>query len=263
VNDCYKILGVSSDASAAEIKRAYRKKAKKLHPDMYGDDAEQFHILFTAYEVLSDIQKRSMFDMASAVRSRYEKGNKNETSFNYRAWLSERTDEESRCKLLFWDLMHHREDDAVVEFKKLNTEILGFKLSLWFTREDFMDYGFILAEELTFRREYYDALLLLEQIIVMEQSYAYFKHFFPEVQSLARDILRRHIEGTVHDELAIDAWERSLDLGFTTKDNAFFLVKMAEVYVRLGDKSTARVCIDEATRLDARLHIPAYIKRAL
>lgn len=263
MNDCYKILEVSPNASAAEIKRAYRRKAKELHPDMSGEDAKQFHVLYTAYEVLSDVHKRSMFDMAAAVSQRYEKGNKSEESFNYRAWLSARTDEESRCKLLFWDLMHHREDDAVSEFKKLNTELASFKLSTWFTREDFMDYGFILAEELSFRAEYYDAIILLQQIIVMEQDYAYFKHFFPEVRSLTRDILRKHIEGNIHDELAIDAWELALDLGFGTKDNAFFLLKMALAYVRMGDRTIAKVCCDEAIRLDFKLHIPAYLKRVL
>ena len=42
---------------------------------------------------------------------------------------------------------------------------------------DFMDYGYILAEELVIRGEYYDAFLLLEQIIKMEYSYQYFYIF--------------------------------------------------------------------------------------
>ena len=45
-----------------------------------------------------------------------------------------------------------------------------FSLKKWFTREDFMDYGYILAEELVIRGEYYDAFILLEQIIKMEYS---------------------------------------------------------------------------------------------
>ncbi|MBQ0166571.1 MAG: J domain-containing protein [Treponema sp.] len=268
MEDYYRILGVQPTASAAEIKRAYRKKAKLLHPDVAGSDnsveaEEQFRLLQKAYEILSDMHQRSMFDESFAVHSRYEAGRRSENTFNYRAWLAARTDEESRCKLIFFDLMHDREDDAVVLFKKMNTEVAGFSLSHWFTREDFMDYGFILSEELVLRAEYYDAILLLEQIIKMERSYAYFKHFFPEVMSLARDVLRRQLAGSVPDELALDAWERALELGFEKKDEACFLLKMAETYDRMGDSRTARICLQEAVRLDRSMHVPRALKGML
>lgn len=263
MEDYYKILGISSSATAAEIKRAYRKKAKELHPDLSHNETESeaFRSLVVAYKVLSDLHQRSLFDANYAMRSRYSKGRRNEDFFNYRAWLLERKDQESMCKLIFWDLMHNREDDAVAEFKKMNTEIAGFKLSNWFTREDFMDYGFILAEELVFRAEYYDAFLLLEQIIHMEFSFSYFKHFFPEVQALVKDILRRHIETSVNDELAIDAWERALDLRLGKKEDGYYLLKMAEAYNRLGDSYTAQICLKEAIKLDNTLHISEILRR--
>lgn len=64
--DYYEVLGISRDASADEIKRAYRSGALKLHPDNYkGDKAEaeqKFKELSEAYEVLSEPQKRQMYD---------------------------------------------------------------------------------------------------------------------------------------------------------------------------------------------------------
>ena len=125
----------------------------------------------------------------------------------------------------------------------------AFRLSRWFTREDFMDYGFILAEELVLRQEYYDAVILLDQIIRMEYSFNYFKVFFPEVKSLARHILKNNIENAVNDELAIDAWERALELNFGKTDDVYFLQKMADAYERIGDSTTARVCREESMRL--------------
>ena len=63
--DLYDVLGVSPDASAQEIKSAYRALAKQYHPDLNPDDAaaeEKFKQVSTAYEVLSDDEKRSAYD---------------------------------------------------------------------------------------------------------------------------------------------------------------------------------------------------------
>jgi len=63
--DYYEILGISKGASAAEIKKAYRKKAIQYHPDKNPDDKdaeEMFKKAAEAYEVLSDENKRARYD---------------------------------------------------------------------------------------------------------------------------------------------------------------------------------------------------------
>lgn len=63
--DYYEVLGVKRDASAEDIKRSYRKLARKYHPDVNPGDKsaeEKFKELNEAYEVLSDAEKRKKYD---------------------------------------------------------------------------------------------------------------------------------------------------------------------------------------------------------
>lgn len=85
--DYYQVLGVPKDAPAKDIKSAYRKLARKLHPDANPNDPkgaeEKFKELQEAYEVLSDAEKRKKYD---ALGSNWQQAERQaETQRRYRS----------------------------------------------------------------------------------------------------------------------------------------------------------------------------------
>jgi molecular chaperone DnaJ len=77
MSDYYKILGVGKKASLSDIKKAYRKLARKYHPDLNPGDKEsekKFKNITEAYETLKDPEKRKQYDMFGTVGGNYRTG---------------------------------------------------------------------------------------------------------------------------------------------------------------------------------------------
>jgi DnaJ-class molecular chaperone len=111
MKDPYDVLGLRRTAPADEIKRAYRKLAKKLHPDMNPGDKrieQQFKELTGAYEILSDPVKRGRFDRGEIDASGAERGFRSGSSRGGGARSGGFADDDIFVDDLFADLMRAR-----------------------------------------------------------------------------------------------------------------------------------------------------------
>jgi curved DNA-binding protein CbpA len=215
VENYYSVLGIKPDASATEIKRAFRERAKRLHPDIAGQEASAgMRKLLAAYEILSDRDRRDAYDRA------YSRFVSSQT-FDYRAFLHEHLDEPANAaKLIFFESLHLGEEDALRIWWDVGG--LAFPLDRYLEREDWMDCAFLLAEDLDKRGWSYEAFVLLAALIREERRLPYFRHFTEEVERFLKEIVRLRLRAVVDGETWIDCLQTLLELGFPAKDRAYW-----------------------------------------
>jgi len=248
----YELLGVGRNASAGEIKKAFREKAKRLHPDIAGTSAEgEMRKLLTAYQTLSSEERRWEYDRAY---SRFvsglaaDKAAAASPSFDYRAWLHEQGDDPaSQAKLLFFELLHLEEDEAIALWRKNGG--INFPMEKYLHRDDWLDCCFILAEELDRRQHSYEAFRLLVVVIREERRLPYFRHFTVEVEKFVREIVRLRLRAQVDEETWIECLETLLALGFPTRDNSYWMRLLAKTLSDLGDNAAAQQILREAKKI--------------
>ena len=210
MNTYYELLGVERGASTEEIKRVFRERAKRLHPDVAGSgDGEAMRKLLTAYEVLSNPQRRFEYDRVYARFTR-------KTGFDYRTWLHEQDNPASQAKLVFFELLHLEEDEAV-RIWQLNGG-LDFPMEDYLDREDWMDCLFILAEELDRRGSVYEAFRLLAAILGEERQRPYFKHFAQDIENYIKSLVRHRLKPHVDEDTWLECLETLMGLGFPARD---------------------------------------------
>lgn len=119
--DYYQLLGIPSNASFAEIKAAYRKQAKKYHPDVNkSPNAQyQFVLLTTAYQTLIDSHKRTAYDNSKQQKA-------STASFQtYQEWAqAKKAQAEWEAKMRYYEFLKKREAFRQSKY---------YKLAIWIT----------------------------------------------------------------------------------------------------------------------------------
>ena len=221
----YDLLGINKNASAAEIKKAFREKAKQFHPDIAGtSNDEAMRRLIGVYEVLSNPERRFEYDKAY---QRFEKT----SGFNYRAWLNEQDDPVSQSKLIFFELLHLEEEQAIALWRKNGGH--NFLMEKYMDREDWMDCQYILAEELDKRGFSFDAFKLMSAVLAQERAKPYFKLFTIEIENYLKTLVKFRLMPQVDNETWIDCMETMINLGFSAKDEKRYRRSIADTLEKL------------------------------
>jgi len=255
MSNYYELLEVAESASTQEIKKAFRERAKKLHPDISGKSGgEEMRKLLAAYKTLTDRNRRFEYDRAYArFAEKYR--------FDYRTFLRERTDPESRSKLIFFELLHMEEDAALAIWEAQGG--LDFPLEKYMDREDWMDCSFILAEELSARNRHYEAFMLLVRVIKEERRQPYFKHFMEEVEKFLKELVRLHLRPALDDETYLECMGELVNLGFSPRYEAGIFRSIAETLFRLGEYDSAGIALKEALKRNPALPNTVRLKQKL
>ncbi|GMO26419.1 MAG: DnaJ domain-containing protein [Termitinemataceae bacterium] len=239
----YSILGVNEGASAAEIKKAFREKAKRLHPDIAGQDAhEEMRKLLSAYEILSDKLRRKEYDKQFRQASKHN-------TFNYRDFLYEQHSNPcALAELFIFELLHFEEDKAISIWRGLGG--INFPLKNYLLRDDWMDCSYILAEQLYKRGAYHETFLLLCELLKEEHRLAYFKHFTEDIEIFLKELVRVKLKPSVDTKTWIDCMDLMLSLEFEPTEEARYLKQKSIALKSIGENELAEKIMRQALSLD-------------
>lgn len=246
----YDVLGVPREATPREIKDAYRKTVKLVHPDLNPGDPvsiERMKEVVRAYEILGNSNRRAEYDRVHAFELHTN------DNFDYAEFLrSRREDHESQAKLVFYDLLHDNPEEALRVYNSLL--LTGdFELSRYLDREDFMDCAFLLAEEYESRRQYRRSFDLLAAIVRSERQKPYFRHFMTEVYDRLRTVVCFKMPEVYRPDLVLECLHQMLDWDLPRRETAFCYKKASELYLGMGNVRRAQRYLELGLKTDEKL----------
>jgi len=243
-------LGLKPDCGRSDVRRAYRVKAKEVHPDLTGEEGTaRFLALKEAYEVLSSRTTREAYDQTRHTA----KKRGTVTDWDYRDFLSARKDDpESLARLICYDLLHDLDAEAVELYDE--AQVGGFfSLRRYLEREDFMDYAFMLAEAYLEQNALVKAYRLFRGIAELEEEDPYFKHFYVEVLDRMAAIVRHSLPDDPDNRLRMAFVTDLVKLSYHPREEARLRKLLSELLAAEGRNEDAAREIFRAYELAPKL----------
>ena len=280
IPDYYQTLEIGRDATTRQIKRAYRKLAKRYHPDKNPDRTafaeKMFREVCNAYNTLRDKKQRSDYDRTLQAIKRQQQAHE---CYLNRLNKLDRTD--AKLELLLQALFHHNYEIGVSMYEQLqhHSQEIGkeWRIDDFLSYEESRDCEFLIAEayqKLGFShsdpssvferyRKIQQAMHLYESLLSAETKRPCFRHFIPEVKERLKLIYLYHFSVEGYDQAHPIPLAKIRELKLSKRETAWMYKKIAEFYVEIDQFPEARTVLKMAFELQPRLTGAKKICRAL
>ena len=270
IPDYYQILEVGRDATAQEIKRAYRNLAKRYHPDKNPERTafaeKMFREVCSAYNTLQDKKRKSDYDRTLQTIERQQRSHE-----VYLDRLSRLNQTYAKLELLLQALLHHNYETGVSMYEQLrhHSQKTGKELRIddFLSYEESRDCEFLVAEayeKLGFSngdpssvldryRKIEQAMLIYESLLSAEAKRPCFRHFIREVKDRLKFIYLYHFSVEGYDQTHPIPLTKIRELKLSKRETAWMYKKIAEFYVEIDRFPEARTVLKMAFELQPRL----------
>jgi curved DNA-binding protein CbpA len=253
----YDVLDVDRNATQPEIKQAFRRLAKKYHPDTNRKDSKQaarrLKEIISAYRVLSNERERARYDVLMQASPGLEEEVRRSEARTFKEYAEQ----------ILSELLAGRGRRALSTYDQLTVRS-EFDLYEYLDTKDYLDCIFLLAEQCERVNRFREAAELYEELYEREKEPPRQRYFFEEVKARIKKLYSRKLPRDAHTpQEEIGCYERILRFDLDKSEKAFILKKIAEVYVRIGDDKRAKQIFSQALRLKPGLKGTATIRESL
>ena len=248
--DYYRILHLDPTATAQEVKRAYRRLAKKFHPDLHPGQRDwaqgQFKSISQAYDTLGDLGKREAYD----VRHRLFLQTKDRRR---RRTLAKEDEVQRACRAILNELLADNSEEAIGLYEALKknsgTEDPLARLEI----RDYLDTKFLLGEAYEAVGDMDTALDFYEEVFREESMEPRVRCYFGAIIDRLRGAYFHKLAKSQDLESADHFYQKAVELESTNGALAEIHKKMAEILMELGKSKGAEQYLKKALRANPKL----------
>lgn len=272
IPDYYEILEIDRDATAPEIKQAFRKLAKRYHPDKYPIhlNPEQvafakrmFSEVYRAYAVLRDEKRKWDYDRTLQAVEHQRKARE-----AYLDKLSKLSWSYAKLELLFQALLHQNYETGISVYEELlcqkgkraETRRPGpmntsrqVRIDDFLSYEESRDCEFLIAEAYQKVGKREQAMAMYESLLVAEAQRPCFRHFTRELKERLKWMYLYHFSVEGYQQMGPVCLTKIRTLQLPKRETAWMYKKIAEFYVEINRFRKARQLLHKAFELHPQL----------